>query len=98
MGAIDSLRERGFDAKVKGSRLIVSPATKLTQNVRQFIKLHRLELIAEVSVNDGATRRTNWPINLRGKSITMLGAPMIHGEALAAARRLWPDADILETL
>lgn len=97
MGAIDYLREHGFDAKVKGNRLVVSPSSKLTQDVRQFIKLHRLELIAEVSANDGATRRSNWQINLEGKLITMIGAPMTYGEALAAARWRWPDADILET-
>ena len=49
MGAIDYLREHGLDAKVKGNRLIVSPATKLTADVRSYIKLHRLELMAEAA-------------------------------------------------
>lgn len=97
MGAIDYLREQGFDAKVKGNRLVVSPSSKLTLDVRQFIKLHRLELIAEVSANDGAARRSNWQINLGGKLITMIGTPITYDEALAAARWRWPDADILET-
>lgn len=96
MGAIDYLREHGFDAKVKGNRLVVSPSSKLTQDVRQFIKLHRLELIAEVSANDGATRRSNWQIKFQGKLITMIGDPMTYEEALAAARWRWADANILE--
>lgn len=96
MGAIDYLREHGFDAKVKGNRLVVSPSSKLTQDVRQFIKLHRLELIAEVSANDGTTRRSNWQINLEGKLITMIGAPMTYDEALAAAHWRWPESNILE--
>lgn len=96
MGAIDYLREHGFNAKVKGNRLVVSPSSKLTLSVRQFIKLHRLELIAEVSANDGETRRSNWQINLRGKLITMIGVPMTYDEALTAARWRWSDADILE--
>jgi hypothetical protein len=52
MGAIDYLREHVLDAKVKGNRLIVSPATKLTTDVRSYIKLHRLELMAEAAAND----------------------------------------------
>lgn len=98
MGAIDYLREQGFDAKVKGNRLVVSPSSKLTLDVRQFIRLHRLELMAEVSANDGATRRSNWQISLGGKLITMISAPLTYDEALAAARWRWPDADILESL
>ena len=73
-----------------------APSSKLTQDVRQFIKLHRLELIAEVSANDGTTRRSNWQINLEGKLITMIGAPMTYDEALAAAHWRWPESNILE--
>ena len=75
MGPIDYLRAHGFDAKVKGNRLVVSPSSKLTPDVRKFIKLHRLELIPEVSANDGAARRSNWQINLGGNLITMIGPP-----------------------
>lgn len=49
MGAIDYLREHGFDAKVKGDRLVVSPSSKLTPDVRQYIKLHRPAIIAALS-------------------------------------------------
>jgi len=97
MGAIAYLRKHGFNAKVKGSRLVVSPSSKLTPAFRQFIKLHRLELIAEVAANDGETRKSSWQINLRGKLITMFGLPQTYDEALAAARWRWPDANILET-
>jgi hypothetical protein len=49
MGAIDYLRDHGFDAKVNGDSLAVSPASKLTADVRQYIKAHKLELIEELS-------------------------------------------------
>jgi hypothetical protein len=49
MGAIDYLREHGFEAKVVDSRLVVSPATKLTADVRSYIKEHKLELIEVLS-------------------------------------------------
>lgn len=72
MGAIDYLREHGLDAKVKGNRLIVSPATKLTADVRSYINAHKLELIEALSaandpdgepqhiINTAATASPEW--------------------------------------
>lgn len=95
MAAIDYLRELGFDAKVKGSRLIVSPSSKLTPEVRRYIKLHRPELMAEVAANDGETRRSHWTVSVGGHSpFTMTGAPATHAEALADAQGRWPDARV----
>jgi len=64
MGAIDYLRNHGFDAKVKGNRLVVSPSSKLTTDVRRYIKLHRLELMAEVAANDGESRSSHWTVTI----------------------------------
>ncbi|PAO90599.1 hypothetical protein BV581_19325 [Stutzerimonas stutzeri] len=95
--AIDFLRERGLTAQAKGKRIVVSPASKLTPDVRLYVKAHRLELLAELAANDGLERRSHWQITLGGKTIcTMVGEPMTHAEALEAARWRWPDSYIRE--
>lgn len=95
MAAIDYLREKGFSAKVSGKRLIVSPASRLTDDVRKYIKSHRLELIAELAANDGQERRSNWRITRAGKPLcTLIGEPMTYSEALEAARWRWPDVEV----
>ncbi|MDT4834187.1 hypothetical protein FQZ97_678210 [compost metagenome] len=95
MAAIDYLTEHGFSARVSGKRLVVSPASKLTDDVRRYIKSHRLELLAELAANDGQERRSNWKVLRDGKSIaTMIGEPMTRAEALEAARWRWPDAEV----
>ncbi len=95
MGAIDYLRQHGFNAKVAGNRLVVSPRSKLTPDVRQYIKLHRLELLAEVAANDGETRRAAWDILIPGYgSRRMIGQPCTRDEALKYARGIWPCADM----
>ncbi|MDG9926541.1 MULTISPECIES: hypothetical protein [unclassified Pseudomonas] len=93
--AIDFLRERGLTAKVNGQRLVVSPASKLTPDVRKYIKAHRLELLAELAANDGQERRSHWRVSRNNKPLcTMIGEPMTYAEALEAARWRWPDADV----
>jgi hypothetical protein len=95
MAAIDYLRQRGFDAKVRGNRLIVSPSSKLTPDIRQYIKLHRLELLAEVAANDGQSRCGHWTVILEGyPPFTMICQPVTRSEALAEVRKRWPDADL----
>jgi len=93
--AIDYLRQRGLIAKANGKRIIVSPASKMTADVRQYVKAHRLELLAELAANDGAERRRYWEVTAPGyRSFRMTGEPMTHAEALEAARRIWPGAEI----
>ena len=74
MAAIDYVKQQGFSAKVSGSRLIVSPASKLTADVRKYVKAHRLELIAEVAANDGHARKLHWTVKASGKTFTMIKA------------------------
>lgn len=96
MAAIDYLTEKGFSAKVSGKRLVVSPASRLTDDVRKYIKAHRLELIAELAANDGQERRSNWRITRDGKTLcTLFGEPMTYPEALEAARWRWPDVEVI---
>lgn len=95
MAAIDYLTAHGFSARVSGKRLVVSPASRLTEDVRKYINSHRLELLAELAANDGQERRSNWRIFLEGKPIcVMVGEPMTRAEALEAARWRWPNADL----
>lgn len=96
MAAIDYLTARGFSARVAGKRLVVSPASRLSDDVRKYIKAHRLELLAELAANDGQERRSNWRITRAGKTLcTMIGEPMTYPEALEAARWRWPDVEVL---
>jgi len=98
MGAIDYLREQGFSVRLSGQRIVVSPASALTPDHRKYIKLHRIELLAEVAANDGETRRAAWDVFIPGYGIRRaIGQPCTRAEALAATRLIWPDADILET-
>lgn len=95
MGVIDYLHDRGFSAKVVGNRLSVSPSSRLTQELRRYIKLHRLELMAEVAANDGEARRSHWTVSVTGyRPFTMIGEPMTHTEALVETRTRWPGAKI----
>lgn len=95
MAAIDYLTKKGFSAKVSGKRLVVSPASRLTDDVRKYIKAHRLELIAELAANDGQERRCHWQITRGGKALcVMITEPITHAEALEAARWRWPDVEV----
>ncbi len=95
MAAIDYLTQHGLSARVAGKRLIVSPASKLTEEDRQYIKLHRLELLAELAANDGQMRSSNWRVLRGGKVVcVMIGEPMTRQEALESARWRWADSDV----
>ena len=95
MTALDYLTTHGFSARVSGKRLVVSPASRLTDDVRKYIKTHRLELLAELAANDGQERRSNWRLTRGGLPLcVMIGEPMTRTEALEAARWRWPDADL----
>ncbi len=95
MAAIDYLTQRGLAAKRKGSRVLISPRAKVTEDVRKYVQAHRLELLAELAANDGIERRTHWRVTLDGKVISRMKCdPMTYEEALAAARYHWPKAEV----
>lgn len=48
MAALDYLTERGFTARKVGMRIRVSPASKLTDEVREYIESHRQELLTDL--------------------------------------------------
>lgn len=95
MAAIDYLTQRGLAAKRKGSRVLISPRAKVTEDVRKYVQAHRLELLAELAANDGIERRMHWDVLRDGKTIcTMIGEPMTYDEALRTARYRWPAAEV----
>jgi hypothetical protein len=95
--AIDYLYQYGLSAKANGESIIVSPASRLTDDVRQYVRTHRQGLLTELASNDRPERRNAWCITRHGKSLcSMIGEPMTYAEALEAARWRWPDADVIQ--
>lgn len=95
MAALAYLLNLGFAAKLSGKRVRVSPASRLTDPIRSYIKNHRLELIAELASNDGVARRCHWEVMRNGKPLcTMIGEPMTRAEALEIVHWRWPDASL----
>lgn len=53
MAALDYLRGAGLAVELEGERLRVSPADRITADLRQFVREHRAELLAElIAAND----------------------------------------------
>lgn len=56
MAALDYLRRAGLAVELEGERLRVTPADRITADLRQFVRDHRAELLAELSAaNDAQT-------------------------------------------
>ena len=95
MSNLDSLATRGLLAVKVGDHIFVSPKELITECDRDFIRLHRLELLAELSANDGIERRMHWSVSVNGKPVSVIsGGPMTRDEALKSAIFHWPDAKI----
>ncbi|WP_156861989.1 hypothetical protein [Casimicrobium huifangae] len=66
--ALQSIREQGFELAVSGDRLTVSPASRLNDEWRAFVRDHKAELIAALAIeqaaNDTAAIDT-WPQYLK---------------------------------
>lgn len=93
--AVDFLRSHGLSATRRGNRVFVTPKSGITEDVRQYVRAHRLELLAELAANDGAERRRYWEVTVPGyRTFRMTGEPTTHTEALANARRIWPEAEV----
>lgn len=80
------------EARYAGADL---PASKLTDDVRKYMKAHRLALLAELAANDGLERRCNWTVLVPGcRPFTMISEPITRDEALADVRVRWPGAKV----
>ncbi len=54
MGVAERIRDAGFELTVEDGTLYVEPASRLTEDQREFIRRHKAELIAELTAaNDG---------------------------------------------
>lgn len=98
--AIDFLHRHGLKATRRGNRVFVTPRSGITEDVRRYVRSHRLELLAELAANDGETRRLRWTVLLAdGRRFPMnCTTPITYTEALAdvRGRGCWPDADVLD--
>lgn len=95
--AIDFLHRHGLMATRRGNRVFVTPRASVTEDVRRYVRAHRLELLSELAANDGAERRRYWQVSVPGyRPFRVTGEPMTHAEALESARRIWPTAGIIE--
>lgn len=67
-------------AKINGKRLIISPASRITNDVRLYVKV---QLLAEIAANDAVEHRSNWRVIRNDQTIAaMIGEPMTCEEAL----------------
>lgn len=95
MAAVDYLREQGLSVRKRGMRVVIGPKSLITSDIRDYVKAHRLSLLAELVANDGQERRCNWSVLLPGhRAFTMISEPITREEALAYVRCRWADAEI----
>lgn len=95
MAAVDYLRDQGLSVRRVGMRVVIGPKAKITDDVRKYVKTHRLSLLAELAANDGVERRCAWTVLVPGyRPFTMIGEPITHTEALADAGARWPGAEV----
>lgn len=52
MSAVATIIEQGFKIQPQGDRLLVSPASRLTDELRDFIRQHRPEILRELALVD----------------------------------------------
>ncbi|WP_158890646.1 MULTISPECIES: hypothetical protein [unclassified Pseudomonas] len=95
MAAVDYLRDQGLSVRRVGMRVVIGPKAMITDDVRKYVKTHRLALLAELAANDGVERRCAWTVLVPGyRPFTMIGEPITHAEALADASARWPGAEV----
>lgn len=93
MGALQYLAECGLDAKALPlDKLDVFPAERLNDQLREWIREHKPEILAELSEH----KRRWYRVTIEGKVICkMIGSqPMTYQEAVRAVKWRWPEAEI----
>ena len=95
MAALDYLESQGLNAVAKGGRLEVWPASRLTDELRTWIRDHRDALIRDASNQGGGVQRV-WHVQTQGRTFPMLRpGGMTRAHAEESARAKWPDAVVL---
>ena len=75
MAALDYLSEAGLAVELEGDRLRVTPADRITADLRQFVRAHRAELLAELSAANDAQTAAEPPQGLATPAPTPTPAP-----------------------
>lgn len=95
MGALANIREAGFNIKINPAGLEISPASRLTQQQRDFLKNHRAEIIAELNAEQVRQRFLHWRIVSRGKAQVLTITPP---HTLDEMQHVYRGADLIEPL
>ncbi len=95
MAAVDYLRGLGLSVRKRGMRVVIGPKALITEDIRRYVRAHRLALLAELVANDGLERRCNWSVRVPGyPAFTMLSQPITYDEAVADVAVRWPHAEV----
>lgn len=92
MNALLKIRQQGFAVSLLGDNFTVTPASQLSPNQRDFIRLHKAEisqaLRQEQAANDGQTLETIQPDDDRHYCHQC--AKLINGRCMASPTRYHP--------
>ncbi|MCU5785935.1 hypothetical protein [Alloalcanivorax marinus] len=97
MAAIDYLRDHGLSAYIRDDRVMVAPASRLTDDLRTWIREHKRDLLAELAANDCPARQW-WLVRMPDGRFCRLLTPAgsTREQALDAATSRWPGAVVLD--
>lgn len=95
MGLLTNIRTAGFTVKSHSYGLEISPASKLTEQQRNFIKTHKDELIAELGIEQARARFSGWRIVYKGKTREINIMPP---HTMDEMQHVYRSADLIEPL
>lgn len=93
MAALDYLRRAGLAVEANGDRLRLRPADRITDAVRQFVRDHRAELLADLSAANDAQPANEPPQATTATTPEATPAPAAESAPEAASeprRAAWP--------
>ncbi|MDD5462875.1 MAG: hypothetical protein PHG00_14805 [Methylococcales bacterium] len=90
-----NIREAGFNVKINQTGFEISPASRLTQQQRDFLKNHREEIIAELNAEQDRKRFLHWRIISKGKAQVLKITPP---HTLDEMQHVYRGADVIEPL
>lgn len=88
MAALDYLRVAGLAVELEGERLRVTPADRITADLRQFVRDHRAELVADLRAANDAQAAAEPPQAPATPARTLTPAPAAEA-ASEPMRNAW---------
>lgn len=79
MAALDYLRQAGLVVELEGKRLRVTPASRITDEHRQYLNNHRVALLAELKSPTIRRSRQYRSRSRRNMSSALLPRPHLNG-------------------